>query len=274
MKNKIYVESFGYQKVLLLEIEGLEELFVAEFSYKKDKYYGIIDKNARLLVPFSTNQIVEVFATNDKSECCFTFNYEQGGYRSFHLSKTNDKYILKADIHGNDYTSCRLVNTINDNYWFIESITEGLAEYSLYDPYQAKILTPSFTEISFEEEEGRILAYVERDLATKYENELYVLGSICSFIDKDGRFVTPIYVPEFDLCYDGRRYNNDFNFKAFNMFSNSIKEMLEYNKKQRDQHITDTLATIFSEPYDYNNMVISKAPAKIIEFPGGSNEKK
>ena len=78
MKNKIYVESFGYQKVSLLEIEELEELFVAEFSYKKNKYYGIIDKNARLLVPFSTNQIVEVFATNDKSECCFTFNYEQG----------------------------------------------------------------------------------------------------------------------------------------------------------------------------------------------------
>ena len=58
------------------------------------------------------------------------------------------------------------------------------------------------------------------------------------------------------------------------MFSNSVKEMLEDNKYQRDQHITDTLATIFSEPYDYNNMVISKAPSKIIEFPGGSNEKK
>lgn len=273
MKNKIYVESFGYQKVFITEIEGLKELFLAEFSYKNDKYYGVIDIDGKLLVPFSNNDIIEVFATDDKSECCFTFEYELG-YRSFHISKCADKYVLKADIHGNDCTSCRLVNTIKDGYWFIESVTDGLTEYSLYDPYQCKILTPSFTDISFEEEDGRILAYVERDLATKYENEWYFLGSICSYIDKSGKFVTGIYVPEFDLCYDGRRYNDDPNFKAFNLFSESIKKKLEDDKFKREQYITDVLAGMFSEPYDCNDMVICHEPAKIIKFPGGSNETK
>lgn len=270
MKDKIYIPSFGYQKVMLTEIEKLEDLFIAEFYYKKQKYEGIIDKNSQLLVPFSTNSILEASATPDKSECYFTREYNQDGYQSYHLSKKHDKYQLIADIHGDDYSSLRLVNTAKNNYWFIEHVVDNLTEYSLYNPYQAKVLTPFFTEITFYADGERIFAYVEKDLTIGN----IILGSMCSFIDKDGKFVTPIYVPEFDLQYDARRYNTDSSFRDFALLSDSIKSKLIAAKKEKDSHVADVLANLFRTPYDEDDMTISHAPAKIIKFPGGSNETK
>lgn len=272
MRNKIYIEGFGKQKAIVTRIDGTWRFYMVEFTYKGKTYYSVVTNEGRTLMPFTTDPIIEVFKTKNNKEWCFTKKKEDIGYQSYHYSVCNNNYILKANIYGTNYSSCRIVNTVKNDYWFIETVTDKEKEWCLYDPYKAEILTPTFTNISFEEAESRILAYVERDLITTIDNNKYYLGSICSYIDKNGKFVTPIYVPELDLMYDARAYNTDPNFKAFNTFSNAIKSKLEKINNEKDEHIIDILTNLFQSPYAEDDMIISNKPAKIIKFPGGKNE--
>lgn len=274
MKRKVYVEDYGYKKLQIYDIEGTDNLILIKFVHENNIYTGITTSGGMVVVPFSNDIIYEIFATNDKKEWCFTFKNNNNNFRSYHIGINNDKYYLKADIQGNEVTSCRLVNTINDNYWFIETTTNDLVEVNLYDPYKDKILTPSFTEISFEEEEGRVLAFVEKDIYKYEDDSSYYLGSMLSFIDKDGNFIAPIYIPELDNFYDSRCYNNDSNFKVFQTFLQRIILQLNEISENKNNYITDILGNMYSNLYSEKDLVISKGPAKIIKFNGGSNEKK
>lgn len=273
MKRKVYIEEYGYKKIEIYDIDDETDFNIVKFIHNNRIYTGLVTSSGEIIISFSTDEIYEIFATKDKKQYCFTFKTDSG-FRSYHIEKNDNKYCLKADIYGNDVTSCRLVNTINDNYWFIESNTNNLIEYSLYDPNNAKILTPAFTEISFEEEEGRVLAFVEKDIYKQEDNENYYLGSMLSYIDKNGSFLTPIYVPELDNFYDARCYNNDFNFKAFQTFLQRITIKLDEIYNQKNDYVTDILGNMYSNLYSENELVIEKGLAKVIIFPGGSNEKK
>lgn len=272
--KRIYVQDFGYKKLETSSVEGIDYFLLVKFTHKKKDYTGIVNKKGEIIIPFSTDLFVEVFTTNDKNECCFTMKKENGGFRSYHFSKQNNCYLLKADIYGNDSINCRLVNTINDNYWFVESINDGLCEVSLYDPRRCEILTPAFTDLSFEEREGRVLAFVEKSLYKKEDGQQFFLGSILSYIDKDGNFLTPFYVPELNKFYESRYYNADPNFKGFRTFCGTILPKLEEIEKEKNDYITDVLQTMYSDLYDKDNLTISHELAKIIKFPGGSNETK
>lgn len=274
----MYIEGFGEKKVNLWNIEGTDELLELEFSHKKKKHYGIIDKTGRLLVPFSHVPIVEAFATNDRSNYCFTKqDCETGKYESFHLMKDKaGKFTLKADIVGNDITNCRLIGTIKDNYWFVESTTNGITEVCLYDVINAKILTPLFSDISFEEEESRVLAFVEKELYGEMDDgEIVYLTSLLSYIDYEGNFVTPFYDPKNDLCYDARTYNFDKSFKSFNRFLQSVttKNLAKY--MDDNSHVTEVLADMFTNLYSIEDIKKEPERAKILEFRRDvSNDKK
>lgn len=273
----MYIEGFGEKKVNLWSIEGTDELLGLEFSHKKKKHYGIIDKTGRLLVPFSCVPIVEVFATNDCSSYCFTRQDDAGKYESFHLMKNKEgKFTLKADIIGNDITVCRLVSTVKDNYWFIESTTNDITEVCLYDVKNAKILTPLFADISFEEEESRVLAFVEKELYGEMDDgEIVYLTSLLSYIDYEGNFVAPFYDPKNDLCYDTKTYNFDKSFKSFNRFIESVtlKNLKKY--QEENDHVTEVLADMFMNLYPVEEIKYEPKRAKILEFRRDvSNDKK
>lgn len=263
----MYINGYGNKKVKLYTIEGTDELLELEFFHDRKKYYGVIDSNGRLLVPISEIPILESFATNDRTNYCFTKQDKYTGfYESFHLLKEKDnQFYLRADISGDEYTNCRLVPTIKDDYWFIESTANGIMEFNLYDARNAQILTPGFTEISFEKEKSRVLAYVEKDLYANIDNENIYLTSLCSYIDYAGNFISDIYDTKSDLIYDARSYNFDKKFKRFNTFVSMLLDdhIKKYNDKQRN--VTEVLCDMFNHLYSADDLKLGK-PAKILEY--------
>ena len=266
----MYIEGFGKKDVKFYSVEGTFELLEVEFSHKRKKHYGIVDENGRLLVPISDIPFLEVFATKDRCNYCFTRqDQENGRYESFHLQKQeNGKFYLKADIKGNEVTNCRLVGTVKDDYWFIESTTNGITEISLYDVRNVKILTPGFTDISFEEEQSRVLAFVEKEIYTLINGESVYLTSLLSFIDYEGNFVAPIYDTDKDVdaYYDARSYNFDKSFKSFNCFLNSVAEKHKTNYIEHREHVTDVFIDMFSNLYSVEEIKKVNKPAKILEY--------
>lgn len=272
----MYIEGFGKKKVKLYAIEGTNELFVLKFSHNRKNYCSIIDSFSRILIPITDIPILEAFATNDRTSYCFTKQDKYtGNYESFHLLKADDgKFYLRADIKGDENTNCRLVATIKDEYWFIESTTNDITYLNLYDARNAKILTPCFTEISFEEEQSRVLAYVEKDLYANIDDENVYLTSLCSYIDYNGNFISSIYDTENDERYDARSYNFDKKFKRFNMFTKSLINdyINKYNYKQKK--VTETLVEMFNDLYCTEDLKM-KEPAKILKYRRScSNDKK
>lgn len=273
----MYIEGFGEKRITLYEIEGTKELYQIEFSHKKKKYYGVVDFNGRLLISISEVPIIEIFATNDRLNYCFTkFDDENNSYESFHLQKQEDgKFSLKAYVKGNENTNCRLVDTIKDEYWFIESTTDGIVNFSLYDVKQAKILTPGFTGISFEEEKSRVLAFVEKDIFTDIDGDIVYLTSLLSYIDYEGNFVTPIYDTdkEVDSYYDAISYNFDKSFKSYNRFIESVTEKHRNRYIEHNNHVTEVLADMFTNLYSVED-IKKKTPTKILEYKRSSNHDK
>ena len=151
---------------------------------------------------------------------------------------------------------------LKNNYWFLESTTRDIVEVSLYDVKTHTILTPSFGLISFEREKGRILAYVEKGLYTKKDDEDILLGTLVSFIDHQGNFVTPLYMPMKDLEYDSRSYNFDKSFKSFNRTIQVMIQDLEIENKGISNHIN----YMFNNPYTIEEMNSVKSNAKILDY--------
>jgi len=273
----MYIEGFGEKRITLYEIEGTKELFQLQFSHKMKKYYGIVDFTGRVLVSISEVPIVEIFATNDRLNYCFTkFDEENNSYESFHLQKQNDgKFYLKADVKGNEVTNCRLVGTIRDEYWFIESTTNDIVNFSLYDVNQAKILTPGFTGISFEEEDSRVLAFVEKDIYTDIDGDIVYLTSLLSYIDYDGNFVAPIYDTdkEIDSYYEAISYNLDKSFKSYNRFIESVTQKHRNRYIEHSNHVTEVLADMFTNLYSVED-IKKKKLTKILEYKRSNNHDK
>lgn len=116
MRNKIYIEGFGKQKAIVTRIDGTWRFYTVEFTYKEKTYYSVVTNDGKTLMPFTTDPIIEVFKTENNKEWCFTKKIEDIGYQSYHYSICDNSYILKANICGTNYSSCRIVNTVKDDY--------------------------------------------------------------------------------------------------------------------------------------------------------------
>ena len=266
-RNQIPVEGFGKKNLTLYEVTGTNQLLIATFKHKKKVYEGIVDVKGHILVPFDTVSIHEVFSTKDYTNYCFTrYNEENNQYHSYHLQLDNGIFRLIADIVGNDNTNCRLTGTEKDEFWLIEATTDGITEVSLYDVYHHKILTPGFTEISFEQEESRILAFVEKALYTKNQGKNIYLASLMAYIDYEGKLVTPLYNPEKEETYDSRIYNFDENFKSFYSAIQIITQNFEKEYFEKSERVDQELAFLFSNPYTEEEMKLAKRKTKIINF--------
>ena len=266
-RNQIPVEGFGKKNLTLYEVTGTNQLLIATFKHKKKVYEGIVDVKGHILVPFDTVLIHEVFSTKDYTNYCFTrYNEENNQYHSYHLQLDNGTFRLAADIVGNDKTNCRLIGTEKDEFWLIEATTNEITEVSLYDVYHHKILTPTFTEISFEQEESRILAFVEKALYTKNQGKNIYLASLMAYIDYEGKLVTPLYNPEKEETYDSRIYNFDENFKSFYSAIQIITQNFEKEYFEKSERVDQELAFLFSNPYTEEEMKLAKRKTKIINF--------
>lgn len=276
-KNKINIEGYGYKRLYLIEINESTELYVAYFKHKKKDIYGVVDNNGRLLVSFSECEFDDIFFNKNKSDFCFTrFNSDKTDYESFHIKKMNDNlFYQRAHIQGNGYTKCRLLKTKKDDFWFIESTTDGITEVSLYSVDEAKILTPGFTEISFEEEKSRVLAYIEKVLYFIDEDGYPIkLASLLAYIDWQGRFLTPLYMPEKDMYYESISYNFDHNFKSYNLVIDSITNQLYKEYKVKTGLVTANLDAMFNNIYTEEELAMHPK-TKVLQFrKGQTNEKK
>lgn len=273
----MYIEGFGEKEITLYVIENTEELFELQFSDKDIIYSAVVDVNGRVLVPISEMGFYEAFSTRDSNNYCFTrLNEETNDYESFHLQKQEDgKFYLRADIKGNQYNNCRLIGTEKDNYWLIENTYNNITEVSLYDVRNAKILTPSFSCISFEKEKSRVLAYVEKELYGEIDGEMVYLTRLLSYIDYNGKFIAPLYDidKEIDGYYDAMIFNYDNSFKYFNQFIKNITEQRKNSYINHNQHITEVLMDMYNNLYSEDDVNRKRKDAKILEFrKGNSND--
>lgn len=266
-QNKILVEGFGKKHLTLYQVTGTDQLLMATFKHENKLYQGIVNDKGQILVPFDTILIQDIFSTKDYTNYCFTrYNEENSQYHSYHLQYDNSNFYLVADIVGNDKTNCRLIETEKDEFWFIEATTDGITEVSLYDVYHKKILTPGFTEISFEQQKSRILAFVEKVIYTKNQDENIYLASLMAFIDYEGKFVTPLYNPEKEETYDSKIYNFDKSFKSYYNAIQIITDMFEEEYLEKSERVEEQLAFLFDYPYTEEEIKLAKRKTKIIDF--------
>lgn len=272
MYMKLMINGFGEMDVEFLESEELNDFYFCSFKYKRKKYTTVIDKKGNLLIPFSNVPIQECLFNFEKSDYCF-IRYTNGktNYQSYHFSKNKDNtFMLKAEITGNEFSACRIIESGKNSYWFIETTTNNITTLCLYDIKKAKIITPAFTQISFEEEKSRILAYVTKDLYGEFddEDEPVYLTTVASFIDKDGRFVAPLYDMKSDLQYSALDFNNDEYFKHYHHITNLIIQSLGREYLKERQHIDEVLANMYTNIYTEEQLKPKNNKAKILKFPG------
>lgn len=263
----MYIEGFGEKKTEFYTIEGTSDLLKVQFYHDDKLYYGIVDKNGKLLVPISFNKIIEIFATQDNEDYCFIRENSSSNYESFHLGRdSSGNFNLKAHIVGNESNNLKIVDTEKDNYWLLSNTTNEITKVCLYDVKGAKILTPMFTEISFEEEESRVLAFVEEDIVVTVDEESIYLTSLLSYIDYEGNFVAPIYDTELDVYHDSLSYNIGKNFKSYNRFVESVTDKHKSKYLEKQDHINEVLADMFVNLYSIDEMKKDRKPAKILEY--------
>lgn len=273
----IIFEDFGKKRVNLKELVDMNELLLGTFKHKKEIYYGIMDKNFKVLVPFSTREIVDFVYTFDRNNCFFTFIDNENNYNSIHLSrlKEDNLFYIRADIKGTSISNSRLIKTTKENYWFIESTTDNITEICLYDVKKGKILTPLLSDISFEEEKGRVLAFIEKKLYAKIDNEQVPLISLVSFIDKEGKYLTQFYDTENEQYYDSIIYNFDSNFKGVNRLFESITAREKQIFLEKQNRVNNDIIEMFNNLYTEEEIQSGKQKAKIIKFPSEvTNDKK
>ena len=90
--NLVEIPGFGKQELRLYQIEEVKDIYIGKFNFEDKEYIGIIDKNGRILVPFSENKITDIFKTKDNLDYCFTIgiNYKQASY---HIIKNRNNLI-------------------------------------------------------------------------------------------------------------------------------------------------------------------------------------
>jgi len=266
---KLEVVGFGKKEVKILVSDELEDFYFCSFKHDKKIYTSIIDKNGNLLIPFSDIPIQECFYTFNKSDYCFV-RYDEGktNYESFHLSRMDDNFCLKADIAGNKFATCRITESGKNKYWFIETTQGDITNICLYDIKKAKIITPPFTEISFEEEKSRVLAYVTKDVYGEIDGEMEYLTTLATFIDKEGKFLAPLYDMKNDLLYPAINFNNDPSFRHYHHIINLIIQSLGRKLISEREHVDEVLANMFTNIYTEEELKSREVKCKIIKFPG------
>ena len=265
---KLEIAGFGKKEVKILVSDELEEFYFCSFKHDKKIYTSIIDKKGNLLIPFSNIPIQECFYTFNRSDYCFV-RYDEGktNYESFHLSRVDDRFCLKADITGNNFSTCRITESGKNKYWFIETTENNMTSRCLYDIKNAKIITPPFTEISFEEEKSRVLAYVTKDIYGEIDGELEYLTTLATFIDKDGRFLAPLYDMKNNMKYSAIDFNNDPNFRHYHHIINLIIQSLGRKLISEREHVDEVLADMFTNIYTEEELKPKPIKHKIIKFP-------
>lgn len=258
-----------------------KNFYLCEFNYKNNKYSGIMDQKYRILVPFSISRIEEYVFTMDQNNYCFYRHSKKNkNHEAFHLSKNEEDnlFYIKKQFLGKEIDSLRVIDTEppKNNYWFIETTIDGIVEISLYDIKKAEIITPPFSVISFEKEKGRVLAYVEKCIYAKIDDEQVMLASLSAFIDKDGKFLSQLYNPDTDDCFDTLAYNFDKTFKSFNTTIDCMRADLKDKFLSKKQYVEDTLDAMYNNIYTEEEINASKCSAKIIKFPNEvkNNDKK
>ena len=274
---KMLIDNFGVVEVELFEVDN--ELLLCEFNYENKKYSGIIDKNNRVLVPFSSINLENYIFTMDRNNYCFErFSEGKNDYESFHLSKNkeNGLFYLRKQFVSDEENSIRVTDTDppKNSYWFVEITTRDITQKCLYDIRKALIITPAFDLISFETEKSRVLAYVEKGVYTIVDDEVILLASLSSFIDKDGNFLAPLYNPDADDFYDTLDFNYDKSFKHFNRVMDSIEAQLKYKFLEKRNYVEAILAQMYTNIYTEEEMKNSKCSAKILKFPSEVNNDK
>ena len=99
----------------------------------------------------------------------------------------------------------------------------------------------------------------------EYNEEVIYLGSLLSYIDWEGNFVAPFYLPEKDLLYSSITYNFDKSFKSFNITINSITRQLLKEYIEKNDHVTQVLDNMFNDLYTKEEMK-PNGKAKILNF--------
>lgn len=274
---ELMINGFGKKDVEFLETEELNDFYFCSFKHKRKKYMGLIDKKGNLLIPFSNIPLQEYFFNFDMSDYCFT-RYTEGktNYESFHISKNKDgSFKVKADIKGNDNVSCRIIESGKNNYWFIETTQNQITTVCLYNIKKAKIITPPFTEISFEKEKSRVLAFVTKDLYGDINGEDVYLTTIATYIDREGRFLAPLFDMKNDMQYPALDFNHDENFRHYHHIINLIIQSLRKKYIEERKHVDAVLADMFTNIYTKEQLQPKKVQCKIIKFPSEvPNDKK
>lgn len=269
MYMKLMINGFGEMDVEFLESEELNDFYFCSFKYKRKKYTAVIDKKGNLLIPFSNVPIQECLFNFEKSDYCF-IRYTNGktNYQSYHFSKNKDNtFMLKAEITGNEFSACRIIESGKNSYWFIETTTNNITTLCLYDIKKAKIITPAFTQISFEEEKSRVLAYATKELYGEIDGELEYLTTIATFIDKDGNFLAPLYDMKNDMQYPALDFNHDPNFRHYHHIINLIIQSLGRKYIEERDHVDAVLADMYTNIYTKEQLKPKNNKAKIMKFP-------
>ncbi len=101
------------------------------------------------------------------------------------------------------------------------------------------------------------------------------LADIYGYIDYNGNFASPLYLPDEDEYYDASNYNIDKSFVSFNNFVDTKRLEKEKLKSQEESQKINGLNKLLDNLYSSSEKIpgaIKKA--KIIQFRGGQNEKK
>lgn len=260
------IEGFGNKKIYINYIEGTTDLLIISFLHNFKKYYGVCDRlTGKTVADFTIDPITTAFSTNDHLDYCFV-----KGNESYHVSKrNNENFELVKKFVSNDKIKLELVNTINDNYWFLK-IDKTTTTYSLYDVINQKLITPEFDNITFEMgDDKEVLALIEKCLIVyDSENEEDIcVGSILAYINNDGKYVTPFYSPDTDSYYDTTSLNGiDNNLIHYKRYIDSIATNLYKNYLKESSRVDEVLEIMYINHYSKDEIMPEPKKCKIIEF--------
>lgn len=273
--NINYIEGYGLKLAKSSFLAGTNELIELTFQHNKKEYKGIFNQCHQAVIPISDIPITEYFYTEDKKNYCFIrYDFTTNFYESYHVQK-DDKgdYRIANYFKGNKLENYRLFNIKEEPCWFVEKSNNGHTEIALYEPVEAKIITPFFTYINFDIEKKESLILFKKEIYSMQYNTN--LADIYGYIDYNGNFASPLYLPDEDEYYDASNYNIDKSFVSFNNFVDTKRLEKEKLKSQEESQKITGLNKLLDNLYSSSEKIpgaIKKA--KIIQFRGGQNEKK
>lgn len=271
--NLVEIPGFGKQELRLYQIEEVKDIYIGKFNFEDKEYIGIIDKNGRILVPFSENKITNIFKTKDNLDYCFTIgiNYKQASY---HIIKNRNNYQLTATLSGKINEKCCLINTDVDNYWLVKCRNQIEESYAIYDVKKRCIITPFVTTIEFQNDNSSpIFAYLEKKVSDLIEGEIHTFTTLACYINKNGQFISPLLDMEDEVTYSTEKLNSDLGFENFN---NCVMSILIHHRRQFDIKQNRIAETINDMRQDCLPRYAKKLPrqnGQIIPFTNTRGEK-